>query len=307
MVIKNPTDPIQVDTLKVLIYGQPGVRKTSFAFTAKRTLLLDFDKGVKRVNPKYRGNYTVINEWTDTLGLFKIDLSQYDTIAIDTVGKALDLLSVQIMKEDFKLRKKDGSLSLQGFGALSNRFRDFMNRITDLGKTVVLIAHDKEAKQGDDTIIRPDITGSSLSNIIREVDLCGYLRAHNNKAVITFNPSDNFYGKNTCGLPDNLDLDQYNLADIIEQALKNMNEETEEYRAYKEQIEEVKEILSKCKNAKHLNAAKERFLKMNFISDGKIQAAHLMRDRANELGCVINSDTKLYENAKVQSDTPAAE
>lgn len=307
MVIKNPTDPIQVDTLKVLIYGQPGVRKTSFAFTAQRPLLLDFDGGVKRVSPKYRGTYAQIKEWNDVLEIFTIDLSGYDTIVIDTIGKALDALSVQIMKEDYKLRRKDGSLSLQGFGALSNRFRDFLNRLTDLGKTVVMIAHDKEGKQGDDTIIRPDITGSSLSNIIREVDLCGYLRAHNNKAVVTFNPSDNFYGKNTCGLPDNMDLDQYKLSDIIEQALKNMNEETEEYRAYKEQIEEVKEILSKCKNAKHLNAAKDRFLKMKFISDGKVQAAHLMRDRANELGCVINSDTKLYENAKVQSDTPAAQ
>ncbi|WP_159468005.1 ATP-binding protein [Dyadobacter sp. 3J3] len=305
MVIKQPTDPIAVEWLIMLIYGQPGVRKTSFSFSSKNPLLLDFDNGVKRVGPKYRGAYVPIKTWDDTDGLFetKTDLSSYDTIIIDTAGKALEVLSLSIMKGDSRMKRKDGALTQQGFGALAQRFKEFMTRLRDLGKHIVLIAHDKETKSGDETMIRPDVTGSTASNIMREVDLCGYMRSHNGKSTITFNPSDNFYGKNTCGLPEFMEVDGVKLSDVIELALKNMNDDTEIYKQYLDQIHKVQTALSVCENADDLNEAKEVIMQIDFISDVKMQAANLMKEKAAALKCVIDKVTKRYQDAT--SSVPA--
>jgi len=305
MLIKQPTDPIAVESLKILLYGQPGVRKTSWSFSAKNPLLLDFDNGVKRVAPKFRGAYVSIKSWDDINGLFdaKTDLSAYDTVIIDTAGKALDSLSQKIMKDDTRLRRKDGALSIQGFGVLGLRFKDFMNRLSDLGKHIVLIAHDKEAKNGDETVIRPDITGQSMANVMREVDLCGYMRAHNNKCTVTFNPSDNFYGKNTCGLPEFLEVETTLLSDVIDQALKNMNDDTELYKQYLEQINKVTASLSVCENADDLNQAKVVIMAIEFVSDAKAQAANMMMAKATELKCIMDKKTKLFQDAK--SSVPA--
>ena len=38
------------NTIKMMIYGQSGMGKTTLALSAPRPLLLDFDGGVKRVN-----------------------------------------------------------------------------------------------------------------------------------------------------------------------------------------------------------------------------------------------------------------
>jgi hypothetical protein len=46
--ITRAADPITVDRLNVTIYAQPGIGKTSLAFTAEAPLLLDFDQGAHR-------------------------------------------------------------------------------------------------------------------------------------------------------------------------------------------------------------------------------------------------------------------
>jgi hypothetical protein len=46
--IVRSSDPIRVERLNLVIYGPPGVGKSSLAFTADTPLLLDFDQGAHR-------------------------------------------------------------------------------------------------------------------------------------------------------------------------------------------------------------------------------------------------------------------
>ena len=46
--IVRSAEPIPVERLNVVVYAQPGIGKTSLAFTADAPLLLDFDKGAHR-------------------------------------------------------------------------------------------------------------------------------------------------------------------------------------------------------------------------------------------------------------------
>lgn len=48
--IKKPNELTVKNALSALIYGQPGMGKTTLALSSPQPLLLDFDGGVHRVN-----------------------------------------------------------------------------------------------------------------------------------------------------------------------------------------------------------------------------------------------------------------
>src|SRR5690606_9551046 len=83
--ITRATDPIRVERLNVCLYGQPGAGKTSLAFTASRPLLLDFDQGAHRAAG--RKDTVQVHHWGDVAGIAAGDLSEFDTIIVDTAGR----------------------------------------------------------------------------------------------------------------------------------------------------------------------------------------------------------------------------
>jgi hypothetical protein len=68
-----------------------------------------------------------------------------------------------------------------------------------LGKDVLLIAHDKEDKDGDTRIVRPDIVGGSYAEVMKVADFVGYLQMSGKDRVLDFNPTDRWIGKNPAG------------------------------------------------------------------------------------------------------------
>lgn len=46
-----------------------------------------------------------------------------------------------------------------------------------MGKSVIFVAHEREEKVGDEKQIRPEIGGSSAGDLIKELDLVGYMEA----------------------------------------------------------------------------------------------------------------------------------
>ncbi len=88
---------------------------------------------------------------------------------------------------------------LQGWGALKNHFRQWIAALRGLGKDVLLIAHDKEDKDGDTRIVRPDIVGGSYAEVMKVADFVGYLQMSGKDRVLEFNPPDRWIAKNPAG------------------------------------------------------------------------------------------------------------
>src|SRR6185436_2668694 len=162
--ITKATDPIEVKTLTTCIIGDPGLGKTSTAFTADKPLLLDFDHGAYR--SKNRGDVVEVERWTDVTSIAQADLAAYRTLVVDTAGRALDCLAADIMDRDPKAGR-GGSLTLQGYGALKGQFTAWLKLMRSFGLDVVLIAHIDEQKKGDDVIVRLDAQGSSKNEIYK--------------------------------------------------------------------------------------------------------------------------------------------
>ena len=54
---KNQNELVIPTTVKMMIYGQAGMGKSTVALSAPKPLLLDFDNGVKRMNMAHFGKH----------------------------------------------------------------------------------------------------------------------------------------------------------------------------------------------------------------------------------------------------------
>jgi hypothetical protein len=208
-----------------MIYGSPGTGKTSLGFTADKALLLDFDGGAHRSGN--RGDCVRIQSWSEMQAMTAEDLSGYKTIVVDTVGRALDFLSAQIIADEPKHGQRDGSLSLKGFGALKARFTAWVKYMRMMGVDVVLIAHSTEKQHGDDVEERIDAQGGSKDEVYKCADIMGRLAIRGGKRVLLFSPTETAYGKNPAGFPA-LDVPDFAvqpdyLATIIADTKKHLN------------------------------------------------------------------------------------
>ena len=110
--IKKPNELSVKQTLSMLIYGQPGMGKTTLALSSPHPLLLDFDGGVHRVNAAHRVDTVQITRWEEVNEVLSSpEVAEYKTIVIDTAGKMLSFMDTNIMQQYPKLRKNDGTFA----------------------------------------------------------------------------------------------------------------------------------------------------------------------------------------------------
>lgn len=187
------TDDMNVLGLNVLFYGDPGIGKTTLAFTAPNPLLLDFDRGVHRAS--HRKNALQFDSWQDVIDS-KSDLdkliAQHDSIIIDTAGTVIEAMQAYLVKSNPALLRNGIKL----WGETKRLFQEFFLPLKLSGKNVVFIAHAKEKEEGDVRIKRPLIPGSSYDLLMQACDLVGYYTTIANKRVLTFDLSDTVTAKN---------------------------------------------------------------------------------------------------------------
>lgn len=228
--ITKANEVILTSNLVVVLFGQPGSGKSSMAFSAAKPLMLDFDNGAQRSIG--RKDAVRISNWSDVESIVEADLVDYDTIVVDTVGRLLECLIQSLGKRDPKLVRKTGELTLQGYGALAVAYKAWIAKVKSFGKDLILISHEKEEKNGDNTYIRLDVAGSTKNEILKMADLLGYLSMDGNKRILDFNPTEFHLGKNCAGfellpVPDYTENQNF-LAGLVATAKDKMNAKSDE-------------------------------------------------------------------------------
>lgn len=186
-------------TVKMMIYGQAGMGKTTLALSAPRPLLLDFDNGVKRVNNAQLADVGIvpIHNWQEVLQVLGENLDDYDTIVVDTIGKMMDFIIAH--------RCGNGTPRIQDWSSINNIFQQFVKTLNDLNKNVIFVAHRDVQSDGDNRVFVPALRPKNYNSIVTELDLLGYVQMRNEngyqKRTITFDPTDVSDGKNTCNMP----------------------------------------------------------------------------------------------------------
>lgn len=309
---KKPSELAYNSTIKALVYGQPGLGKSTLALSTPNPVLFDFDGGIQRVNGAFQCTTLQVQNWNEVLqALQELETQSNDfmTIVIDTAGKMLDYMSTYIIQQDNRLGKRDGSLTLQGFGARKIMFINFLKRVSMMGKHVIFVAHEREEKDGDIRIVRPEIGGSSAGDLIKELDLVGYMQAIGNKRTISWTPQEKFYAKNTCNLPPMQEIPViidaqgkiigHNdfMSNIFENYDSYLKQESNTRKEYDELISEIEGEVACISDAEQANSYVLSMKDKKQIWDSNAHAKSLITDRCKELGLKFNKNTKKYEAA----------
>lgn len=302
MPVIKKEEPIPSRPVVILLYGDPGAKKTSTFNTSKNPLLIDFDRGVDRsIN---RQDTLVVNSWEDVIteeraGTFK----GYGTIGIDTAKAALDdFLMSYVIKNDYKLAKN----KLGAYGAIGDEFKLFVNNRRMDNADLVIIAHSKDEKEGDYIRKMPDVTGGSYALLLRIADQVGYVTTQNNKPVIIWEPSDRTIGKNVARLPVTDIPNETDpawptfMAGVIQKVKKSIQERTAAQEEALEKFRQYQNSICECEDPEELTMI---LVTVNELPN--TYKAALRKDiqkRAQELGFAIDKETKSF----VKPQTSAA-
>lgn len=304
--------------IKGLIYGQPGMGKTTIALSAPKPLLFDFDNGVHRVNFAHLdGVDTVqVTSYQDFLDVINNeDLTPYETFVIDTGGKCLDFMSEYIIKNNPKMGKGNGALTLQGYGERKGLFSSLVKRISLMDKHIIFVAHRDTKTEGDDTRYVPQFGGSSYDSLVTELDLVGYLEANGTERTLTFNPTSRNDGKNTCNLPAIMKIpvivdengnptapNNFFTEHVIKAYAKRLEASKAAGEKYNALVDELKHEILLITDAESANDFVSRIDAFEHIGNSKALSGQLLATKAKELGLVFDKESKSYTKP-VQSNS----
>lgn len=250
--ITKASDPLTVEQIVCCIYSPPGLGKSTLGFSTYKPLTLDFDDGAHRAVG--RKDSVQVSSWEDVTNITTDDLAPYETVVVDTAGRALDLLTADIIRRNPKMGR-GGALTLQGYGQLKTEFTAWLKHLRTMGKDVVLVAHSSEDKSGDELIERIDMQGGSKGEVYKVADAMGRLTmvSGSKRPVLNFSPTDAAFGKNPGQLeplqvPD-ITAEPEFLGNVIQRIKDKLNELTEEQREAQSWMDGWRETVSEADSA----------------------------------------------------------
>lgn len=304
--IKKSNELVIPSIVKIMIYGQAGMGKSTLALSAPKPLLLDFDNGVKRVNMAHLDGVDIvqITSWQDVQQVLQENLSDYQTIVVDTIGKMMD----------FIITYKCGTRQpqIKDWGGINAEFSWLTRTLSSLNKNVVFVAHRDTRKEGDDTVFIPALREKSYNSIVTELDLLGYLEMRNEngmqKRTITFDPTSRNDGKNTCNLPgimfvpNILDKDSnptvkndFITTQVIFPYLGMLQKKKEMQEKYEKLIAEIKDSIEReVTDAKSANEFASKIKDFKHVGSSLEMTRNIFSAKVKALGLTYDKETKTY-------------
>jgi len=208
MKVFNSLEPTIKPSILMVVYGEGGVGKTTFAATAPKPIIADCENGSKYFGLRgIESDVALIENWGDMQEFMEVSLTdKYETIIIDPIGELMEkLVRYMVNKADSKLVQKDGNPTMAGWGWLKQTMRNFLKVMRDSGKNIIIVAHVQEKDDEGRMIKRPMVATKLASELVNLVDVVGYMTTvtdaeGDTKRVIIVDPtSDKFVAKDRTG------------------------------------------------------------------------------------------------------------
>ncbi len=293
----------------MIISGSPGIGKTTLALSAPNPVLIDFDKGISRVNAQHRKTTIVSDTYEEILkDLNSPEVAAAETIIIDTGGSLISYLQDWAMRSNPSTNKlKNGSISRIGYGVVATEFNHFTERLkVAMNKNVIYIFHTVEEKDRDTVKQRLLCEGKARNTVWQPCDLGCYMQMAGEERILGFTPTEEYFAKGCYGISGtrkipNLGANTPNdfLTRLFEEARKNIADESKVFEKDKEQydaaMKEVSLIIETIKDAETANRAAEAMKGVKHALTSNRESRALFRAKLSELGLVYNKEAGTYE------------
>jgi hypothetical protein len=207
MNIENTNNIVPDGNIVMILYGRGGVGKTTFAATADKPLIIDFENGTKFLGERgLKCDVIRMAEWftQEDKKQLKELLPKYKTIVLDPIGDAMEKLIASHGLDSRKYRASDGGLTMAGWGEAKRQMKELIKWLRDAGKNVILIAHVAEGKEGEQTTYRIQIQTKLSDELPTMVDIISYMgvqKKDGKMSVCLYTPAQggNFDSKDRTG------------------------------------------------------------------------------------------------------------
>lgn len=301
-----------------MVYGKPGVGKTTLAVSAKNPVILDFDRGLGRIdNPNFWIPKLEISDYQEVTEFLKSkEIDMFDTIIIDTVSSCVDCMTMFLLetnqkiaetnKKSDKISQSNGALTLRGFSELRAMIANFTRLLRSKNKNVIFVAHEKEEDDGEaHKVIRPDLgQGSGGRELIKFTDILGYMSIEGGKTMLTVKPyDDKIIGKNSFGLPNKMEISNPNdigrnvwFQSVIDKFLEKKADNVKKMRTcYDDICDKINSIIDEdtCNDV-------YKFIVSNSDYANVIGWKKDLQDKVKSIGLIFNKEKERFESPCIQ-------
>lgn len=309
--------------ISMLLLGRAGIGKTTLAESAPKPLLVDLENGIDRVEACYRNDTMTTEKGISDKEAYESfikdltteDLSDYETIIVDSLGKFIELATPVVIAENPVNGQKDGkTLSLKGYGAVSSKVSEFIKMLKAKNKHIIFIAHVNEIQDGDVVKTRVNIPGGTKDKIWDDIDLGGYLTFLGKDRIICFTPTEQYDAKGNHGISGNYNIpelkstaqggknsDNAFLTNLFDTYISNLNEGVNNYKsdaAVYEEAMKFNDVIKALASTEELNNAIEEMKKMKHALTSKEELFHSLMNRAKEIGASYDKESKRFIESK---------
>lgn len=294
----------------MILYGAPGLGKTTLALSAPKPILIDFDHGISRVKAYHRKATMVCKTYEEVLAdIQSPEIADFETIVIDTGGAFVSYLQDWAMRTNpAQNRQKNGALSLKGFGAVKQEFQRFTNQIRDvMQKNVIYVFHSDEQKDKDGNPIQRLLCEGAVRNTVwQPCDFGGYMQMIGNRRVISFTPEAEFFAKGCYGIEGQREIptltrptDQNDfLTRLFDEARANIEADNDAYAPMRKQYDEtmaaVHQALDAITDAQTATDAATFIAGLTHALTSQKEARALLKDKTDSLGLKYSKEAGGY-------------
>jgi len=178
-------------TLNMLIYGAPGVGKTTFAASAPKPLIINLEGGEKSIMDR-DVDLAQASTVDDVKEALEAGVSNgYKTIVFDSLTRYSEILMEHIIHQERRDKPQ-----IQDWGTLVSRIKKMVWHLQGRNIHTIFICHEKESQDQDRFILRPKLNGDLMQSVPGIVDVVGYLHINEmGERKISVNPTNKWYAK----------------------------------------------------------------------------------------------------------------
>lgn len=306
----NTAEHLSHQPIIAMIYGQPGIGKTTFACSSPNPILLDFDRGAHRVAAQVINDAVRFDNFEDVLKfLTSEEIKNYDTLIIDTVSDILNLMTAYIIKfykdtkKDIKIVNSTNILNIQGWTILKNNFLKFFDMLRQINKNLIFISQEQEIFNEEKNLkeIRPDVSKSIISFLVSKTDILGYMSMRDSSRCISFSPTENYIAKNCYNLPKIIDItNNYSSFDsvVLENIRKYHAYNNSQKEAYFKLISENENKISQIQDIVDLNVIYSDLKAQKPVGDSQTKWKKNLQNKAKELGAKFDIERSVFYDIK---------